>query len=180
MRGQKNEEEEEEELVAKKTQVFRLGGLFKKGREEKVDVEEEEEQRFRTHPFNFRPLHGGVESWATSKGGAPVQQKKVSMALNAVPFGRGGRPDQKTVANLWQMPIVRFEHGSHNNFSAPGSMSAEVLMTSILQLAGVGAAAAIDINEYSLHGTAIERAQAEIKWKFYLFVHPDRVCFLLC
>ena len=99
MRGRKDEEEEEEEPVAKGTQVFRLGGLFKKGRDEEADVEEEEEPRFGTQPFNFRTLRGGVESGngAASKGGALVQQKKESTALDALPFGRGRRPDPKTV-----------------------------------------------------------------------------------
>lgn len=46
--------------------------------------------------------------------------------------------------------------------------------------AGAGAAAAIDINESSPHGTAIEKAQAELRWNIHLFVHPDRVHFLLC
>jgi hypothetical protein len=38
MRGRKDEEEEEEEPVEKGTQVFRLGGLFKKGREGGAEV----------------------------------------------------------------------------------------------------------------------------------------------
>lgn len=99
MRGRKDEEEEEEEPVAKGTQVFRLGGLFKKGREEEADVEEEEELRFGKQRFNFRALRGGVESGngAASKGGTLVQQKKESTALDALPFGRGRRPDPKTV-----------------------------------------------------------------------------------
>lgn len=89
--GQKEEPSDE---PAAGTQFFRLGG-----RKKKTEVPEEasNDSFFGTQKFKFNTQRGTKDPGnGTVKGGALVQRKE-STTLDALSFGRGRRPDPKTV-----------------------------------------------------------------------------------